>query len=191
MAQCAVAARWTTLKGRRLQILGGSPVDCLGLGIDVEPLPRWAQCVCDELVRLGIFPPSKPPNHVLLNEYLPGQGIEAHRDGPLYEPRVAILSFGSHATFQFVHDDVEHKPVASLLVPPRGLLIFCGDAYKRDLHMVTAQSKDDLTVPGLVRLDTNGSSSGLTQTADGRFLPRGRRLSLTVRRTRRPGDPSM
>lgn len=31
-------------------------------------------------------------NHVLVNEYQPGQGIMAHQDGPLYTPAVAILS---------------------------------------------------------------------------------------------------
>jgi alkylated DNA repair dioxygenase AlkB len=31
-------------------------------------------------------------NHVLVNEYAPGQGILSHQDGPLYAPAVAILS---------------------------------------------------------------------------------------------------
>lgn len=31
-------------------------------------------------------------NHVLINEYRPGEGIMAHQDGPLYTSAVAILS---------------------------------------------------------------------------------------------------
>ena len=34
-------------------------------------------------------------NHILINEYLPGQGIMAHTDGPAYSPVVATISTGS------------------------------------------------------------------------------------------------
>ncbi|CAN0496491.1 unnamed protein product, partial [Discosporangium mesarthrocarpum] len=45
-----------------------------------------------------LFPdPLCPPNHVLLNEYSGGQGISPHKDGPLYDGRVAILSLGRPA----------------------------------------------------------------------------------------------
>ena len=33
-------------------------------------------------------------NHVLINEYKPGQGIMAHTDGPAYYPVVATISTG-------------------------------------------------------------------------------------------------
>ena len=119
---------WTKLKDRKLLHLGGSPCDSLGQGIDLEPLPPWAQAVCDEFVGRGVFPPEAPPNHILLNDYRPGQGIAAHKDGPLYDSRVAVLSLGSHATFQFLSTGPERTLAASLLIPPRGLLIFreCG-----------------------------------------------------------------
>ena len=45
---------WTKLRDRRLLHLGGSPCDALGQGIDREPLPSWAQAVCDELVHSGL-----------------------------------------------------------------------------------------------------------------------------------------
>ena len=70
---------WTQLRGRSL---GGLPRP-LPEGFAPEPLPGWVGTVCDALVRSGVFPPDAPPNHVLLNEYQPGQGIDAHRDGPL------------------------------------------------------------------------------------------------------------
>uniref|UniRef100_A0A7S3RTL6 Alpha-ketoglutarate-dependent dioxygenase AlkB-like domain-containing protein n=1 Tax=Emiliania huxleyi TaxID=2903 RepID=A0A7S3RTL6_EMIHU len=92
----APAHRWTRLRGRRLQSLGGTPSSSDG-GMTREPLPSWVQSVCDELVRCGVFPHDQPPNHVLLNEYRPGQGIDPHKDGPLYAPRVAILSLSSRA----------------------------------------------------------------------------------------------
>ena len=186
---------WTKLRDRRLLHLGGSPCDALGQGIDREPLPPWAQAVCDELVQRGIFPEKAPPNHVLLNEYMPGQGIAAHKDGPLYASRVAVLSLGSHATFQFVSAvDGATAAAASLLLPPRGMLVFAGtEAYTQHLHSVPPCKEDDLLRPGLVRLDdgqhASGAGPGDPAALDAagqppRFLPRERRLSLTLRRLR-------
>lgn len=41
------------------------------------------------------------PNHVLVNEYLPGQGIMPHEDGAAYRPVVATVSLGSAAVVEF------------------------------------------------------------------------------------------
>lgn len=35
------------------------------------------------------------PNHILLNEYLPGQGISPHLDGDLFYPTIATVSLGT------------------------------------------------------------------------------------------------
>lgn len=49
----------------------------------VKPLPDWLNQLHDRFYKeLGIF--KKPPNHVLINEYKVGQGIMAHKDGPVY-----------------------------------------------------------------------------------------------------------
>lgn len=40
-------------------------------------------------------------NHVLVNEYRPGEGIMSHQDGPLYAPAVAILSLGTPVVMRF------------------------------------------------------------------------------------------
>jgi len=47
----------------------------------------------------GIF--TQPPNHILLNSYEEGQGIAPHKDGPLYENKVAIISLGSADDLHF------------------------------------------------------------------------------------------
>ncbi|CBN80039.1 conserved unknown protein [Ectocarpus siliculosus] len=89
---------WKDLYKRRLQIHGGTPHPS---GMVEEELPAFLQEVCDALVEAGVFPESSPPNHVLLNEYSDGQGIGPHKDGPLYEGRVAILSLGKEAFLDF------------------------------------------------------------------------------------------
>lgn len=55
--------RWTQLRGRRLQNLGGQPRPPPE-GFAPELLPGWVSAVCDALVRAGVFPPDAPPNHV-------------------------------------------------------------------------------------------------------------------------------
>ncbi|MBW0472457.1 hypothetical protein O181_012172 [Austropuccinia psidii MF-1] len=42
-----------------------------------------------------------PPNHCLVNEYLPGQGILPHQDGPAYFSTVATLSLESDIVYDF------------------------------------------------------------------------------------------
>ncbi|KAL1518586.1 hypothetical protein AB1Y20_002874 [Prymnesium parvum] len=185
---------WVQLRSRRLLQLGGTP---LPQGMQPEPLPSWASAVCDALVAAGVFSAEEPPNHVLVNEYLPGQGIAAHRDGPLYLSRVAIVSMGSHCTFQFVSDDVERRPHLQTLLPRRGLLVFEGDAYEKLLHEVVAQHADlpPQHHPSIRQQDASEypPDSGLAQTpskeepgmATTERIPRERRVSLTVRRVLR------
>ena len=160
MRRRRAAGRWTNLRGRRLQNLGGLPKPPPE-GMHAEPLPPWVASVCDALVAAGVFDADAPPNHVLLNEYQPGQGIDAHRDGPLYAPRVAILSLCSHCAFEFLRNDAARDAVCSLLLPPRGVLVFSDDAYHELLHTVPAVAADDAPPPpGVERIDLRAAGGG-------------------------------
>jgi len=64
-------------------------------------LPPPLAEIARELVKQKVFPSSLSPNHVLLNEYQPGQGILPHTDGPRYEHRTATLSLGSDIVIEF------------------------------------------------------------------------------------------
>lgn len=43
---------------------------------------------------------------MLVNEYLPGQGIMAHFDGALFHPVICTISCGSHTILRF-HENIE------------------------------------------------------------------------------------
>lgn len=62
--------KWTQLKNRRLQNWGGVPMT---KGMIAEPIPDWLAECCQKISALGVFA-EKSPNHILINEYLPGQG---------------------------------------------------------------------------------------------------------------------
>ncbi len=69
----------------------------------VESLPDWLQSVVERVNATGAFADSgcRGANHVLLNEYLPGQGIMPHTDGDLFHPLISTVSLGSHAVLNY------------------------------------------------------------------------------------------
>ncbi|GAB4816066.1 hypothetical protein N2152v2_003112 [Parachlorella kessleri] len=139
-------------------------------------------------------------NHVLVNAYLPGEGIMPHEDGPLYHPAVCILSLGSPAILRFWRKggcseaNTSHQadidaasPIAScsgrqlaasVICEPRSLLIFQGDAYTACLHGI------DFAIAETV--DCSCLNAGACGLRPGDRVPRrGERTSLTIRRVLR------
>eukprot|EP01134_Creolimax_fragrantissima_P005781 CFRG5781T1 len=98
LEQINTTKKWTTLRNRRLQNWGGLPSY---KGMVQEKLPKWLTTQCEKLQTEGIFDYGKTPNHVLVNEYFPGQGIMPHEDGPLFSPTVATITLGSHCVLEF------------------------------------------------------------------------------------------
>ncbi|XP_031400352.1 alpha-ketoglutarate-dependent dioxygenase alkB homolog 6 isoform X1 [Punica granatum] len=154
----APQSKWKSLKNRRLQNWGGIVHE---KGLLPQDLPSWLTKITQRISEeSGLFPSAI--NHVLINEYLPGQGIMPHQDGPAYFPVVAILSLGSPVVMDFTphsslrscsskptissedaNQDVgmwtdNHHPFSVALMP-RGLLIFKDEAYSEYLHGI----KDD------------------------------------------------
>lgn len=129
--------RWTELsamRGRRLQQHGGDPGDGLRPML-ATPLPSWLEDLGRRLVAARMVPDL--PNHVLVNDYLPGQGILPHEDGPLYVPHFAIVSLLSPLLLHFSSKrDDTHAPqrLFSILMEPGSLLVVSGEAYEDLLH---------------------------------------------------------
>ncbi|KAK1583269.1 hypothetical protein Q3G72_023126 [Acer saccharum] len=90
-------SKWKSLKNRRLQNWGGVVHE---KGLLPQDLPPWLTKITQRIYeKSGLFPSAI--NHVLINEYLPNQGIMPHQDGPAYFPVVAILSLGSPVVMDF------------------------------------------------------------------------------------------
>lgn len=133
-------ARWTSLKRRRLQMWGGKPS---AAGMAQEELPSWLGELSQLLKEKKVF--KKDFNHVLINEYEPGQGIMAHEDGPLYISHVAILSLQSALMMEIYEKPfADKKKLFSLYLEPRSLLVFREDVYKRHLHSIEERMTDNL-----------------------------------------------
>lgn len=156
----APISKWKSLKNRRLQNWGGTVHE---KGLLAQDLPPWLKKITHRISEESRLFPSEI-NHVLINEYLPDQGIMPHQDGPAYVPVVAILSLGSSVVMDFTPhpslnnsaetsgnniDDKTLKPAYmtmnsreelneykpfSVLLMPRSLLIFKDKAYSDYLH---------------------------------------------------------
>jgi alkylated DNA repair protein alkB family protein 6 len=146
-----------------------------------EPIPTWLKDpIFRKLQSIGVNfgnVESIPvePNHVLVNEYLPGQGIMPHQDGPLYNPIVATVTLNSHAILNFYPHGVEKgtiEPEFSVLLEPRSLFVQTDRLYKTYLHGIAEVTEDQLTVRRPVNYDPDSNNA---------LLLRQTRISLTYR----------
>lgn len=126
----------------------------------IGPLPDFLKGVAIRLAREGVF--SKTPDQVIVNEYLPGQGIAAHIDcRPCFGETISILSLGSACVMRF-----EHHPssrTVELALQPLSLLTISGEARHEWTHAIPARKSDLI---------------------DGEKHLRSRRVSLTFRTMR-------
>lgn len=125
--------------------------------MDLGPLPRWLAEVAEHVGRYAQF--GVTPDQVIVNEYLPGQGISAHVDcEPCFGPLIASLSLGGtvEMTFRKRSSGERH----SVILAPANLLILSGEARYNWTHEIPARKSD------LIK---------------GAPQPRKRRVSLTLR----------
>jgi alkylated DNA repair protein alkB family protein 6 len=156
--ETAPKPRWKQLSKRRLQTW---PSDLSKNTLLDAPLPPWLK---EPIIsRLRSIPisrkneqchifsdsPHSAPNHVLINEYLPGQGIMPHKDGAAYHPVVCTVSLGSSLCLDIygTKEDgtTESQPKWKIFQEPRSLLITTGALYTDFLHGI-AETKGDVNI---------------------------------------------
>ncbi len=118
-------------------------------------LPEWVAAISDRLVRDNIF--TKNPEQLIVNEYMPGQGISAHVDCvPCFGDTIAIISLGSSVMMRFCKEDERQE----IYLKPRSLAVISGSARYDWTHAIPARKSDKV---------------------GGIKIPRARRISLTFR----------
>ncbi|WP_225847554.1 alpha-ketoglutarate-dependent dioxygenase AlkB [Streptomyces sp. HPF1205] len=121
------------------------------------PLPDWSRALADQLRGDGYAP--RELDQLIVNEYLPGQGISPHVDCvPCFTDTVLSLSLGSTCVLTMTRLSDGHE--ADILLEPGALLVLSGAARYEWKHGIAPRKTDRV---------------------DGISLPRGRRLSLTFR----------
>jgi alkylated DNA repair protein alkB family protein 6 len=147
------------------------------------------------------------PNHVLVNEYRPGEGIMMHEDGDAYESVVATVSLGGSGCLRLSSNstparkedeeegdgtertDAEDKGEGGqwslptrILQEPRSLLITRGVAYETLLHGIDEVEVDEgLGEETVANWGLLGEECRERVVRAGGRCERGTRVSLTYR----------
>ena len=125
----------------------------------IGELPAWLKRLSEKLYEDRYMP--EVADQVIVNEYLPGQGISSHIDcEPCFQDTIASLSLGSGCVMNFTNkfDKREKIPV---WLAPRSLVVLSGEARYAWLHGIAARKWDEW---------------------DGHRYERQRRVSLTFRK---------
>ncbi|KAG2388354.1 hypothetical protein C9374_000518 [Naegleria lovaniensis] len=184
----ANSQQWTRLRNRRLQMIGGKPNDKV---MFEEGLPKWLTGQFLGINDLHTYPGNKTINHVLINEYEVGQGIDYHKDGPVYFPMVFIISLESTVMLNFKlcerdEDYVDQCPYVkqfSVIAEPRSLLIFTDDIYHYYMHGIDECDSYEITDDMLIANAELLANKELAKV--GTKIERSKRLSLTCRCVRK------
>jgi alkylated DNA repair dioxygenase AlkB len=122
------------------------------------PLPAWLTPFAQGLAQNQGFNPE--PDQVIVNEYLPGQGISRHVDCvPCFGPKIAIISLAAPITMILSHPGTGGR--LEIWLEPRSLLLLAEDARFTWAHEIPARRSDRI---------------------GGTTVLRRRRLSVTFRR---------
>jgi alkylated DNA repair dioxygenase AlkB len=125
---------WNTEWRRRRQPYGAG----YGTTPAAPPIPAWGRRLADQLYADGLTP--EPFDQMLVNEYLPGQGISLHRDYNPFGRTVVSLSLLSACVMDFRHPATGRKEL--LLLESRSLLVL-SDAARYDWeHGIAPRKKD-------------------------------------------------
>ena len=125
----------------------------------ISNLPDWLVGFAKRLYEQGIF--SEIPDQVIINEYLPGQGITDHIDcPPCFSDTVASLSLGSECVMFLTNKDNKQEKVPYLL-QKNSLIVLKEDARYYWMHGIKHVKNDKYR---------------------GKKIARQRRVSLTFRK---------
>jgi alkylated DNA repair protein alkB family protein 6 len=167
---------WIALSSRRVILYGVHFVaDDKGQRCYTRVIPDLIQKLAEQLCADGYQ--TLLANHILVNEYRPGQGIMPHEDGPAFAPNAAIISLVSSTVLDLYCKNVADRspPAASIRLPPRSLCLIADEAYTAYLHGI-AERMDDAGETRGYRLSLTFRHLMLSSTAANREPSKERRF---------------
>lgn len=106
----------------------------------IADLPAWLNKFAIRLKQKNIFP--EVPDQVIVNEYLPGQGISNHIDcEPCFTDTIASLSLCSNCVMNFTNAK-NKKEIIPLLLDKKSLVVLKDKARYDWMHGIKMVKKD-------------------------------------------------
>ena len=106
----------------------------------IGELPAWLERLSHKLHKDEYMP--EVADQVIVNEYLPGQGISSHIDcEPCFKDTIVSLSLGSGCVMNFTNKFDKTKKIPVWL-EPRSLVVLSGEARSEWLHGIPARKSD-------------------------------------------------
>jgi len=135
---CVDASEWDTALKRRTQHYGHRySYESGSAAARAPPIPEWCAPYLDRLGERGLL--RLRPDQMIVNEYVPGQGISAHVDNTVhFADGVASVSLGSDTVMDFTLGDTKRE----VLLPRRSVVVMHGEARYRWRHGIAARKSD-------------------------------------------------
>lgn len=127
---------------RRLQYYGyrnelEKPYSLVPFPVAMPPLMQY---LSKELVHKGII--ELEPDQVIVNEYVPGEGIKPHKDRMYYENQICGVNLGSACIMRFTKGE-DDEPI-DIEIPRRSVYVMQDDARKKWKHGIPPRKKDKI-----------------------------------------------
>ena len=118
-------------------------------GMYIGALPTWSQQLCNRLVNDKLI--NYLPDQIIVNEYLPGQGIANHIDcEPCFNDTIISLSLISSCVMDIINKDYPNRRL-ELLLPPRSLVVLSDEARYRWTHGIASRRVDEFNGQKVIR----------------------------------------
>ena len=135
------------------------------LSKDTSPFPDMIQSLSESARNFLVYNcPNEYPeipidyfNQCIINRYLPGEGIGAHKDSKFFEEPIVCYTFGSTRSMEFNKDRMKHEVITT----PGSIYLMTGDARFEWTHQMRKRKNDII---------------------DGKRTPRSTCFSITFRR---------
>jgi alkylated DNA repair dioxygenase AlkB len=102
-------------------------------------LPSWALPIANRLYdekHIDVV-----PDQLIINEYIPGQGIANHIDcEPCFGETIISISLGSLCVMDFINPSSKQK--IEIMLEPRSLVVINGDARHKWTHGISQRKTD-------------------------------------------------
>jgi alkylated DNA repair dioxygenase AlkB len=111
-------------------------------------LPPWSQPLAERLLRERWSP--RPLDQLIINEYLPGQGISSHIDCvPCFNDTIISVSLGSACVMHYTH--ATDGTVVPILLKPGSLVAMTGESRYGWKHGILARKTDSYHGQTIIR----------------------------------------